>query len=123
MTADRLEDAAVDTLNVEFVAIAVFSAAPAIADGEIASSPEPWDNNMGESFPKPLAEDKAVDLGEVGADAREGWVETPGGLVNKYGWPGMFDEWPVGSRFIQNFRIDNNPDKWRPFVDAAMAGS
>ncbi len=58
MTADRLEDAAVDTLNVEFVAIAVFSAAPAIADGEIASSPEPWDNNMGESFPKPLAEDK-----------------------------------------------------------------
>ena len=248
--------------NVEYVAIGALAAAQGIADGEVTYSPELWDNNLGELYPKLIAEGKVMDLGDVGIDAREGWVypkhveelcpgmpawdaflgcyemfataetipngryldypaewlsrggdlvreeglpfdvvpagsegalvaelksaverkaalvmmfwaphwvlfevehgwvEMPDELVNKYslqkprvfkaGWPGMFDEWPVAARFIQNFTIDNasqemlmgqidnegrdlmeaarewidnNPDKWRPMVDAAMMGS
>ena len=248
--------------NVEFVAVAALAAPQAIADGDVTYSPELWDNNLGDVYPKLIAEGAIVDLGEVGVDAREGWVypkhveemcpgmpawdaflgcyelfataetipngryldypaewlsrggdlvreeglpfdvvpagsegalvaelrssvereaplvmmfwaphwvlfevehgwvEMPEDLVNRYslqkprvfkaGWPGMFDEWPVAARFIRNFRIgnadqemlmgqidndgrdlmeatrewiDGNGDKWRPFVDAAMAGS
>ncbi len=248
--------------NVEFVAVGALAAAQAIADGDVTFTPELWDNNLGELYPTLMAEGKIVDLGEVGIDAREGWlypihveelcpglpdweaflgcseifatpetfpngryldypaewlsrggdmvrneglpfdvvpagsegalvaelnssvdrqsalimmfwaphwvlfkhdynwVEMPTDLVEKYsmqkprvfkaGWPGMFDEWPVASNFIQSFQIDNaaqevlmdeidnkgvplmeatrawidaNPDKWQPFVDEAMAGS
>ncbi len=70
--------------------------------------------------------------------------------VFKAGWSGMVDKWPVASRFIMNFAIDNasqeelmgkvdnegvdlmeatnewldnNQDVWQPMVDQAMAGS
>lgn len=89
-----------------------------------------------------------------------GWVAIPDDLLNKYsmqkprvfkaGWSGMVDKWPVASRFIMNFAIDNasqeelmgkvdnegvdlmeatnewldnNQDVWQPMVDQAMAGS
>jgi len=248
--------------NVEYVAIGAIAMAQAVADGEVTYAPELWDNNLGELYPSLLADGSIIDLGDVGIDAREGWVypihveeqcpglpdwdaflgcselfataetipngryldypaewlsrggdlvreeglpfevvpagsegalvaelkssvdrksplvmmfwaphwvlfeidhnwvEMPEDLVNKYslqkprvfkaGWPGMVEEWPVATRFIENFQIgnadqemimgqvdndgrdlmeatrewiDSNPDKWQPFVDAAMAGS
>ncbi len=248
--------------NVEYVAIGAIAMAPAVADGEITYAPELWDNNLGEFWPSLIEKGEIIDLGEVGIDAREGWlypkhveelcpglpdwdaflgcseifataetipngryldypaewlsrggdlvreeglpfdvvpagsegalvaelkssierksplvmmfwaphwalfdndhdwVAIPDDLVNKYslqkprvfkaGWPGMVDKWPVASRFIMNFTVDNatqeelmgkvdndgvdlmeatgawldnNPDVWQPMVDQAMAGS
>ena len=248
--------------NVEYVAIGAIAMAQGVADGDVTYAPELWDNNLGDLYADYIVEGKILDLGEVGIDAREGWlypvhvkelcpglpdwdaflgcseifstaetfpngryldypaewlsrggdlvrqeglpfdvvpagsegaliaelkssverksalvmmfwaphwalfehdyewVEMPDDLVNAYslqkprvfkaGWPGMVDEWPVATRFIQNFTIgnadqellmgmvdndgadlmdatrawiDENPDKWQPMVDAAMAGS
>ena len=60
--------------NVEYVAIGAIAMAPAVADGEITYAPELWDNNLGEFWPKLIEEGKIIDLGEVGIDAREGWL-------------------------------------------------
>jgi glycine betaine/proline transport system substrate-binding protein len=60
--------------NVEYVAIGAIAMAPAVAEGEITYAPELWDNNLGEYWPALIAEDKIVDLGDVGIDAREGWL-------------------------------------------------
>ncbi len=60
--------------NVEYVALAVLAAAAAVADGEITYTPEIWDNNLGEQWPKLLDAGEAVDLGTVGIDGREGWL-------------------------------------------------
>ena len=248
--------------NVEYVAIGAIAMAPAVADGDITYAPELWDNNLGEYWPALLESGEVIDLGEVGIDAREGWlypkhveelcpglpdwdafldcadifataetepngryldypaewqsrggdlvreeglpfevipagsegalvaelkssvarqsplvmmfwaphwslfehdygwVAIPDDLLNKYsmqkprvfkaGWSGMVDKWPVASRFIMNFAIDNasqeelmgkvdnegvdlmeatnewldnNQDVWQPMVDQAMAGS
>ena len=60
--------------NVEFTTAAVFPMATAMADGNITLGLEYWDNNMGEWLPKLLEEGKVEDLGDVGLDAREGWL-------------------------------------------------
>lgn len=60
--------------NVEYVALAVLAAAAAVADGEVTYTPEIWDNNMGEHWPKLLEAGQAVDMGDVGIDGREGWL-------------------------------------------------
>ncbi|MBC6439220.1 MAG: ABC transporter substrate-binding protein [Rhodospirillales bacterium] len=256
VTGQILEDMG---YNVEYVTIGFLAAAQGIADGDVTYSPEVWDNNLGELYPKLIAEGKVVDLGDVGIDAREGWlypkhveklcpglpdwdafigcagifstaetfpngryldypaewrsrggdlvreeglpfevvpagsegaliaelnssverqsalvmmfwaphwslfahdvewVNMPQDLVEKYslqkprvfkaGWPGMADEWPIATRFIESFRIgnadqeymmglidndgedlmavtrewiDSNPDTWQPYVDKAM---
>lgn len=60
--------------NVEYVAIGAIAMAPAVAEGEITYAPELWDNNLGDYWPALIAENKIVDLGDVGIDAREGWL-------------------------------------------------
>ena len=248
--------------NVEYVAISALSAAQGIADGEITYSLELWDNNLGDLYPVKIEDGEIIDIGDLGLDAREGWlyplyleeecpglpawdaflgcydlfattetlpngrfldypsewqsrggdlireqdlpfdvvpagsegtmiaelnsavdrkaplvmmfwaphwvlsvhetgwIEMPEDLVNAYSmqkprifkvvWPGIYDEWPVAARFLENFSIANGPqelmmdlidnqghklmdvtnqwlddnmDVWQPMVDAAMAGS
>ena len=60
--------------NVEYVTAAYLPSATAIADGSITGSLEIWDNNLGEFFPKLIAEGKIDEIGDTGLDAREGWL-------------------------------------------------
>lgn len=60
--------------NVEYVAIGAIAMANAVADGDITYAPELWDNNLGEFWPSLIADGKVIDLGDVGIDAREGWL-------------------------------------------------
>jgi len=60
--------------KVEFVTAGYLGAGTAIADGNLTGSLEVWDNNLGDFFPKLLSEGKLEDIGDVGLDAREGWM-------------------------------------------------
>jgi glycine betaine/proline transport system substrate-binding protein len=60
--------------NVEYKTAAVLPMPTAMADGNITLGLEYWDNNMGEWMPKMLAAGKVEDLGDLGLDAREGWL-------------------------------------------------
>lgn len=60
--------------NVEYVTAGVLPMANAIADGQITLGMELWDNNLGEYFPAKLADGSVADIGDVGLDAREGWL-------------------------------------------------
>ena len=60
--------------KVEYVTAAVLPMANAIADGQITLGLELWDNNLGEYFPSKLADGSVSDVGDVGLDAREGWL-------------------------------------------------
>lgn len=60
--------------NVEYVTAAVLPMANAIADGQIHLGMELWDNNLGEYFPSKLDDGSVADIGDLGLDAREGWL-------------------------------------------------
>ena len=60
--------------NVEYVAISALSAPQGIADGEISYAPELWSNNLGEVYPVMIENGDIVDIGDLGLDAREGWL-------------------------------------------------
>ncbi len=60
--------------KVEYVTAGYLGAGTAIADGNLSASLEVWDNNMGDFYPKLLAEKKLEDIGDTGIDAREGWL-------------------------------------------------
>jgi glycine betaine/proline transport system substrate-binding protein len=60
--------------NVEYVTAGVLPMANAIADSQITLGLEMWDNNLGEFFPPMLADGSVADVGDVGLDAREGWL-------------------------------------------------
>jgi glycine betaine/proline transport system substrate-binding protein len=60
--------------TVEFVTAGYLSSGAAVADGNITVAIEMWDNNLGEFYPKLISEGKIEDIGDVGLDAREGWM-------------------------------------------------
>lgn len=60
--------------TVEYVTAGSFPSATATADGDLTATLELWDNNLGDFWPNLIAEGKAEDIGEVGLDAREGWL-------------------------------------------------
>lgn len=60
--------------TVEYVTASNYGSATAVADGTISASLEQWDNNLGEFYPKLIAEGKIADIGEVGLQGREGWL-------------------------------------------------
>jgi len=74
--------------KVEFVTAGYLGAGTAIADGNLTGSLEVWDNNLGDFFPKLLAEGKLEDIGDVGLDAKEGWL-YPAHMTDKC--PGLPD--------------------------------
>ena len=41
---------------------------------EITYSLELWDNNLGDLYPVLIEEGDIVDIGDLGLDAREGWL-------------------------------------------------
>lgn len=60
--------------KVEYITAGYLSSATAVADGGITAALEIWDNNLGEFYPKLMAEGKIEDIGDTGIDAREGWL-------------------------------------------------
>ena len=60
--------------NVEYVTAGTFPSALQLAEGDVAIQPEFWSNNMGEHYPKLIDEGKIENAGELGLDAREGWL-------------------------------------------------
>ncbi len=104
--------------NVEYVAISLLSAPQAIADGEITYSPELWSNNMGEVFPVMIEDGAILDVGDLGLDAREGWLyplyledECPG-LPS---WEAFLDCHALfaSTETIPNGRFLDYPAEWR----------
>jgi len=60
--------------TVEYVTAGSFPSANGTADGDLSATLELWNNNLGDYWPQLLAEGKAEDIGDVGLDAREGWI-------------------------------------------------
>ena len=125
--------------NVEYVTAAYLPSATAISDGNITGSLEVWDNNLGEFFPKLIADGQIEDIGDTGLDAREGWLypkhveqQCPGlpawdafvGCAEMFAVPetfpkGRFLEYPAdwGNRATQLIQSEDLP------FEAVPAGS
>ena len=60
--------------KVEYVTAGTFPQFSGLADGSISASVEVWMNNVGEIFPKVLAEKKIENVGSLKLEAMEGWA-------------------------------------------------
>src|SRR5690606_31858007 len=60
--------------KVEYVTAGNFPQFSGLADGTLSASVEIWLNNVGDIFPKVLAEKKIEDIGSLGLETREGWI-------------------------------------------------
>ncbi|MBI3899936.1 MAG: ABC transporter substrate-binding protein [Gammaproteobacteria bacterium] len=60
--------------KVEYVTTGNFPQFSSLADGSIHASLEIWMNNVGDIFPKVLAERKIEDIGNLGLRTKEGWI-------------------------------------------------
>lgn len=72
--------------KVEYVTAGNYPQFSGLADGTLSASLEIWMNNVGEIFPKSLAEGKIEDLGSLGLKTKEGWLYTQG---TKEACPGL----------------------------------
>lgn len=68
--------------SVEYVTAGYLGAGTAIADGNLTTTLEVWDNNMGDFLPGLLAGGKIEDIGDTGLDGKEGWL-YPGHMTEK----------------------------------------
>jgi glycine betaine/proline transport system substrate-binding protein len=84
--------------NVEYVTAGAVPQFAAIAQGNLHLQPEVWDNNVGDIYPKAVADGDIVQVGPLGLKPREGWVYPP---YMEEKCPGL-------------------PD-WKAFVDCAQA--
>lgn len=60
--------------KVEYVTAGNYPHFTGLAEGEISASVEIWLNNVGEVFPKVLAEGRIEDIGSLGLVTNEGWI-------------------------------------------------
>jgi glycine betaine/proline transport system substrate-binding protein len=60
--------------KVEYVTAGNFPQFSGLADGTLSASVEIWLNNVGDIFPKVLAEKKIEDIGTLGLETKEGWI-------------------------------------------------
>ena len=63
--------------NVEYVTAGAVPQFAAIAQGNLDLQPEVWDNNVGDIYPKAIADGDIVQVGELGLQPREGWMYPP----------------------------------------------
>jgi len=63
--------------KVEYVTAGAVPQFAAIAQGNLNFQPETWDNNVGEIYPKAIANDDIVQLGPLGLAPKEGWMYPP----------------------------------------------
>jgi glycine betaine/proline transport system substrate-binding protein len=60
--------------KVEYVTAGNFPEFSGLSDGSLDASVEVWMNNVGDIFPKALAEKKIEDIGPLKLETREGWI-------------------------------------------------
>ena len=60
--------------KVEYVTAGNFPQFSGLADGTLSASVEIWLNNVGDIYPKVLAEKKIEDIGRLDLETREGWI-------------------------------------------------
>ncbi|MBN9216660.1 MAG: glycine/betaine ABC transporter substrate-binding protein, partial [Mesorhizobium sp.] len=60
--------------KVEYVTAGNFPQFSGLADGTLSASVEIWLNNVGDIYPKVLAEKKIEDVGKLDLKTREGWI-------------------------------------------------
>ena len=60
--------------KIEYVTAGNFPHFSGLADGTLSASVEIWLNNVGDIFPKVLAEKKIEDIGSLGLNTEEGWL-------------------------------------------------
>jgi len=60
--------------KVEYVTAGNFPEFSGLADGSLDASVEVWMNNVGDIFPKVLAEKKIEDVGPLKLETKEGWI-------------------------------------------------
>jgi len=60
--------------KVEYVTAGNFPEFSGLADGSLDASVEVWMNNVGDIFPKVLAEKKIEDIGPLKLETKEGWI-------------------------------------------------
>jgi glycine betaine/proline transport system substrate-binding protein len=60
--------------KVEYVTAGNFPQFSGLADGSLSASVEIWLNNVGDIYPKVLAEKKIEDIGKLDLQTREGWI-------------------------------------------------
>src|SRR5262245_44914947 len=60
--------------KVEYVTAGNFPEFSGLADGTLSASVEIWLNNVGDIYPKVLAEKKIEDVGSLKLETKEGWI-------------------------------------------------
>jgi glycine betaine/proline transport system substrate-binding protein len=60
--------------KVEYVTAGNFPEFSGLSDGTLSGSVEVWMNNVGDIFPKVLAEKKIEDVGSLKLETKEGWI-------------------------------------------------
>lgn len=60
--------------TVKYVTSGSYPSAVSLSDGELSAVLELWSNNLGQYYPKLIKEKKVVNAGDLGLDAREGWL-------------------------------------------------
>ncbi len=60
--------------KIDYVTAGNFPEFTGLADGTIDASVEVWMNNVGDIFPKVLADKKIADVGSLGLKTEEGWI-------------------------------------------------
>ncbi|KUM27701.1 glycine/betaine ABC transporter substrate-binding protein, partial [Mesorhizobium loti] len=60
--------------HVEYVTAGNFPQFSGLADGSLSASVEIWLNNVGDIYPKVLAEKKIEDIGKLDLKTQEGWI-------------------------------------------------
>ena len=62
--------------KVEYVTAGTLPQFTGIASGTLSLSPEVWPSNLGDVYPKALADGKLEPIGELGLQSRDGWIYT-----------------------------------------------
>ncbi len=60
--------------KVEYVTAGSFPEFSGLADGTLSATLELWMNNVGDIYPKVMAEKKIEDIGPLGLETNEGWI-------------------------------------------------
>ncbi len=63
--------------EVEYVTAGAVPQLAAMAQGTLHFQPEFWDNNVGDIYPKALAEGDIILIGPQGLESQEGWIYPP----------------------------------------------
>ena len=73
--------------HVQYVTAGSFPQWIGMEDGSLDMTPELWTNNLGDIYPKLLAEKKVEPVGDLGLNARDGWAYTSATLAVCPGLP------------------------------------